>query len=51
MVAAPIYLVIQHWRQFTISSALFAATSLILKFTWYDKLDRADGCLPDAPEP
>jgi hypothetical protein len=29
-------LVIEHWRQFAISSALFAATSLILKFTGYD---------------
>ncbi len=51
MVAAPIYLVIQHWRQFAISSAVFAATSLILKFTWYDKLGRGDGYLPEAQEP
>jgi Na+/proline symporter len=57
MVAAPIYLVIQHWRQLAISTAVFAATSAILKFTWYDKLGRADGYLratgegrgPDAP--
>jgi Na+/proline symporter len=49
MVAAPIYLVIQHWPQFALSTAVFAATSLILKFTWYDKLGRTDGYLPDAP--
>jgi solute:Na+ symporter, SSS family len=38
MVAAPIYLVIQHWTQLAISLAIFLATSVILKFTWYDKL-------------
>jgi solute:Na+ symporter, SSS family len=38
MVAAPIYLVIQHWREFTLSMAVFIVTSIILKFTWYDKL-------------
>ena len=50
MVAAPIYLVIQHWRQFWLSAAVFAATSLLLKFTWYDKLGRGDGYLADAEE-
>jgi solute:Na+ symporter, SSS family len=38
MVTAPIYLVIQHWTELGISLAVFAATSLVLKFTWYDKL-------------
>ncbi len=38
MVAAPIYLVIQHWTELTISLSVFAVTSLILKFTWYDRL-------------
>jgi len=51
MVAAPIYLVIQHWRQFAVSTAVFAATSLILKFTWYDRLGHSDGYLPDARAP
>jgi Na+/proline symporter len=38
MVAAPIYLVIQHWQQLWISLLVFGVTSAILKFTWYDKL-------------
>ncbi|MFO0892702.1 MAG: sodium:solute symporter family protein [Isosphaeraceae bacterium] len=38
LVTAPIYLVIQHWREMWISVVIFAATSVILKFTWYDHL-------------
>jgi hypothetical protein len=38
LVTTPIYLVIQHWKEMWISLAVCAATSLILKFTWYDKL-------------
>ncbi len=38
LVAAPIYFVIQHWRELWISLGVCAATSLILKFTWYDYL-------------
>jgi solute:Na+ symporter, SSS family len=38
MVTAPIYLVIQHWTELAISLAVFAVSSLILKFTWYDRL-------------
>ncbi|HOL72294.1 MAG TPA: hypothetical protein PKW45_12685, partial [Bryobacteraceae bacterium] len=38
MVTAPIYLAIQQWPRMWISVGVFAVTSLILKFTWYDKL-------------
>jgi Na+/proline symporter len=38
LVTAPIYLVIQHWTELSVSLAVCAATSLILKFTWYDRL-------------
>ncbi|MGE5569991.1 MAG: sodium:solute symporter family protein [Rhodospirillales bacterium] len=38
MVTAPIYLAIQQWPRMWISVAVFAVTSLILKYTWYDKL-------------
>jgi Na+/proline symporter len=38
LVSAPIYLVIQHWRELIISLVVCGITSLILKFTWYDKL-------------
>ena len=49
MVAAPIYLVIQHWWQCWTSTAIFLATSVVLKFTWYDTLAQGDGYLADAP--
>jgi len=38
MVTLPIYLVIQQYGRMWLSLAVFAATSLILKFTWYDRL-------------
>jgi hypothetical protein len=38
LVTAPIYLAIQHWQEMWISAAVFAVTSVILKFTWYDRL-------------
>jgi hypothetical protein len=38
MVALPIYLVIQQWGRMWLCLAVFAATSAILKFTWYDRL-------------
>ncbi len=38
LVTSPIYLVIQHWREMWISLIVCAITSLILKFTWYDRL-------------
>ncbi len=38
LVTVPIYLVIQHWRQMWISTAIFVVTSVILKFSWYDRL-------------
>jgi solute:Na+ symporter, SSS family len=53
LVTAPIYLVIQHWRQMWISLLVCAGTSLILKFTWYDKLGPGEMYLiePAAPKP
>jgi solute:Na+ symporter, SSS family len=42
LVTAPIYLVIQHWREMWISVGVCAVTSLILKFTWYDRLGPGD---------
>jgi hypothetical protein len=38
LVTSPIYLVLQHWRELAISLAVCATTSIILKFTWYDRL-------------
>jgi len=41
-VALPIYLVIQQWGRMWLCLAVFAVTSVILKFTWYDRLGRGE---------
>ncbi len=51
LVTSPIYLVIQHWPQFWLSLLVCAVTSLILKFTWYDKLGPGQMYLVPAPAP
>jgi Na+/proline symporter len=48
LVTGPIYLAIKHWNEMLISLAVFAVTSLILKFTWYDHLGPGEMYLPDA---
>ena len=44
---APIYLVIQHWKELWVSLVVCAVTSLILKFSWYDKLGPGEMYLPN----
>ena len=39
MVAAPIFLVIQHYPKALVCGAVFLVTSTVLKFTWYDNLE------------
>jgi len=46
MVALPIYLVIQQYGRMGLSLAVFVATSVILKFTWYDRLGPGEMYLP-----
>ena len=46
MVTLPIYLVIQQWGRMWLSAAIFAVTSVILKFTWYDRLGPGDMSMP-----
>jgi hypothetical protein len=41
MVAAPIFLVIQHYPKALLCGGVFAVTSLILKCTWYNHLEPA----------
>jgi solute:Na+ symporter, SSS family len=55
MVAMLMYLVIQQYVRMSICLAIFSATSVILKFTWYDRLGpgemyltTADGSSPKA---
>jgi len=38
LVTAPIYLAIQHWEEMWISLVVCAVTSIVLKYTWYDRL-------------
>ena len=38
LVAMPIYLVIQKFGRMSICLAIFTVTSVVLKFSWYDKL-------------
>jgi hypothetical protein len=45
MVAVPIYLVLRQWGRVGIWTAVFVALSLVLKFTWYDRLPKGDGYL------
>ena len=47
MVTSPIYLVIQHWPEMWASLGVHAVTSLVLKFTWYDRLGPGEMYLTD----
>jgi Na+/proline symporter len=39
LVAAPIFMVIQHWQEFAMAMAVAVATSIFLWFNWYKKLE------------
>lgn len=47
MVALPIYLVIQQYGRMWLCLAIFAATSAVLKFTWYDRLGPGAMYMPE----
>jgi len=47
MVTLPIYLVIQQWGRMWLSLLAFAGSSLVLKFTWYDRLGPGEMYLTD----
>lgn len=51
LVTGPIYLAIQHWNEMWMSCAVFAVTSCILKFTWYDRLGPGEMYLVTQPKP
>jgi SSS family solute:Na+ symporter len=38
LVVLPIYIVIQKFRSAAVTGAIIAVTSIVLKFTWYDRL-------------
>lgn len=39
LVAAPVFMVIQHWQEFAMSMAVVVVTSIFLWFNWYKKLE------------
>ena len=41
MVTMPIYIVLRQWNWVALIVVLFLITSAILKFNWYDKLEKA----------
>ena len=41
MVTMPIYIVLRQWNWVALIVVLFLVTSAILKFNWYDKLEKA----------
>ena len=40
-VALPIYIVIKDWHHAGVSVAIIVATTAVLKFSWYDRLEVA----------
>lgn len=38
LMAFPVFLVIREWNQFYVALAVMIVTSVILKFTWWNKL-------------
>ncbi len=51
MVAMLMYLVIQNFSRMAACLAVFAATSVVLKFTWYDRLGPGEMYLDEEPNP
>lgn len=46
LIALPIYLVLRQWAWVGAIAATLGITSLIIKFNWYDKLEKAPaGCV------
>jgi hypothetical protein len=49
LVAVPVYIVIREFQSAIIAVSIVAATTVVLKFTWYDNLDAHEG--DDLPQP
>ncbi len=48
LTALPVYLVLKQWSWVGGIATLLAATSVILKFTWYDRLEKDAAILPQS---
>ncbi|TWU35054.1 sodium:solute symporter family protein [Novipirellula artificiosorum] len=42
LIIVPVALVIRRWDMFLVSLGILAITSLVMKFTWWDRLDQFD---------
>ncbi len=51
LTALPIYLVLRHWSWVGGIAATLLVTTLIIKFNWYDKLEKAPKPGPDREHP
>jgi Na+/proline symporter len=47
IVLLPIYLVLREWQSLVATAIVVAATSILLKISWYDRLKPGDGYLPE----
>ncbi|MBN1443504.1 MAG: Na+:solute symporter [Planctomycetes bacterium] len=50
LMVVPVCLVIREWTTFWISLVILIATSVIMKLTWYDRLEPADDATKEAEE-
>jgi len=46
MVSAPVYMILKQWGRLGAASAVLVVGAVILKFTWYDRIAKGDGYLP-----
>ena len=51
LMVVPVCLIIRRWDAFAVSAGILAATSLTMKFTWWDRLDRFNADPPASPSP
>lgn len=51
LVALPVYIVIQRWSGAAIAAAIIAVTSVVLKLTWYNHLQRRDDAVNAVKNP
>ncbi len=51
LTALPIYIVLRHWSWVGAIFSTLLVTSIIIKFNWYDKLEKAPGPGPDRRTP
>ncbi len=41
LVTIPLYMILRDWKGFWISAAVLLVTTVVLKKTWFDRLEKA----------